>query len=69
MTNRPVSYDRARRIVRGEYGRLDFPHVWQLLQAGESILLDSGAKLFKRKNRYFVGGYAADGSDVIRYTT
>lgn len=35
---------------------------------GESVLLASGAKLYKIDNeRYMIGGYAADGSDVQIY--
>jgi len=63
----PVTYDDAVRIVREEYGKVDFPHVWKLLQDGEAILLNSGAKLYKRKKRYFIGGYAANDSDVRCY--
>lgn len=40
---------------------------WDLLQAGESLLLRTGAKLWKRMRRYWVGGYTPDGRDIKPY--
>lgn len=37
------------------------------LSNGDSYLLKTGAKINKHRNRYVIGGYAADGSDVTYY--
>jgi hypothetical protein len=40
---------------------------WSLLQQGESLLLASGAKLYKRGRYYWIGGDSANGRDVEIY--
>lgn len=37
------------------------------LKRGEEILLNSGAKLIKSENNYFISGYAEDNHDVDCY--
>jgi len=66
MKNVRIPYRLARKIAKAE--NLD----WQMLNQGETLLLKSGAKLFKRlgkKPEWWIGGYAWNGSDVDCYTT
>ena len=61
MKNVYIDAAKAKKIAKNE--NLEFP-----LQKRESVLLKSGAKLFKHYNgKYFIGGYAADGKDVDCY--
>ena len=66
-----VSYKKAQAIIREEHGLQYWKEVWAELQATAvnqgQILLRTGAKLYKRGSRYFIHGYAPDGSDVQPY--
>lgn len=43
------------------------PFFWKFHPEGEECMLSTGAKIFKHKNRYYLFGYAEDGSDVKGY--
>ena len=61
MKNVYINAAMAKKIAKDE--SLPFP-----LKKRESVLLKTGAKLFKHYNgRYYIGGYAASGKDVDFY--
>ena len=63
-----ISYDKARWVVCHCYGINSLKDMWKLVQSGQAILLETGAKLVRTNKQYYLCGYAANGSDVEFYT-